>query len=268
MKAYIIGFEGKHRNPKLAEQLQQCGFEVVEENGAVDASGIDVTKTVDIPMFEALIGRYPLQTEVACAQAHLNSWRYLVKNNLTELAVFEDDSVFVDFDLFEARRKLQSLKGPWYVTLEQRAGDSLLSHRFIKKKLTLRRSLIQPRGNGSYIISNEAAVLGLRSFEKTELFDGVVDVWSEPSVLFRFFVFLPPAFVVDPGAVSTIGVRKSMQHNRFVTFLNVLKIIISPSRSTLKKLGLLKLKIFRPIKYLGTVYFLTAWYRNRFGRRY
>jgi hypothetical protein len=267
VKAYVIGFANRHRNPRLTEQLQSAGFDVVETNGAVDAKTLDVTELVDISLFEAVVGRYPLPTEVGCATAHLNAWKYLIDQNLEKLAVFEDDAILLDFDLNRANESISKLKGPWYIALERRAGDFLVSHLRIRRPFSLRRAIVQPRGSGAYIISRQAAIVGVRNQLSTGQFDGISDNWPGPATMFKFFVCLPPAFKVDPKAVSIIGVKRSRQFSRAEMFLKVAKVLVSPSWGARKKLGLLQLKVLRALKYLGSVHFLTAWYLIRFGSR-
>jgi hypothetical protein len=267
LKAYVIGFPNRHRNPKLTEQLESAGFDVVESNGAVDAKSLDVMELVDIPMFEAVVGRYPLATEVGCATAHLNAWKYLIDSEFGELAVFEDDAILLDFDASKVSESIKGMKGPWYIALERRAGDFLVSHLRIRRQLTLRRAIVQPRGSGAYVISRQAAMLGVNSHLSTGLFDGISDTWPGPAIMLKFFVCLPPPFKVDPKAKSIIGVKPSWQFGRVKMFFKVAKVLTSPSWNNQKKLGLLLLKLLRPLKYLGSVHFFTAWYLIRFGSR-
>lgn len=267
LKAYVIGFPNRHRNPRLTQQLQLVGFELVETNGAVDAKTLNVEQQVDIPLFEAVVGRYPIATEVGCAMAHLRAWQYAIDNDLDHLAVFEDDAVLLDFNVEDARASTMNLRGPWFVALERRTGDFLLSHLLVKKRLSVRRCLVQPRGTGGYIISREAALLGIGYFLKSRTLEGISDAWPGPATLFKFYQFLPPPFMVDPRVVSTIQVQRSRDFSRIAVLKKVLRILKSSRWGFRQKLGLILLKLLRPLKYLGSVHFWTAWYLIRFGKK-
>lgn len=250
----------------LIKQLEVAGFAVVETDGAVDSKTLDIPKLVDLPMFEAVVCRYPVANEIGCAIAHLKAWQFLIDNDLDYLAVFEDDAVLLDFSVEAARSSTKNLRGPWYVALERRTGDYLLSHLMVRRSLSVRRCLGQPRGTGAYIISRQAANLGVAQFKESGLIEGISDRWPGPAADFKFYQILPPPFVVDPSAVTTIGVKKKRDFNRLQVLAKVLRVILSPRWDNRRKLGLLALKI-RPMKYLWSIHFFTAWYLIRFGNK-
>lgn len=258
-KAYIIGQAGNHRNPILKEQLAQW-FEVVEENGFVDSLSLTggIENYVDVPLFESIIFRSPSPTEVACYLAHLQAWTWLLGSEEDYLAVFEDDARLVLDDLSHLVSHLEKLRGPWQVALERREGDFLISH-FFATKPSIRRAFIQPRGAGAYVISKEAARLGIQDWKRDGRIKGVADLAPGPSRLFHYFVHLPPVFSNDSLSQSLIGERNSRKLDLRAKLQRILGTAQSKDRSAYERFGF-HLKVRRFAKYLLSIHFWTAWY--------
>ena len=261
-KAYIIGQAGNHRNPILKDQLAPW-FEVVEENGFVDSLSLtgDIENYVDVPLFESIIFRSPSPTEVACYLAHLQAWGWLLGSDHDYLAVFEDDARLVLNDLSHLVAHLGKLRGPWQVALERREGDFLVSH-FLTRSPSIRRALIQPRGAGAYVISKEAARLGIEDWKRDGRIKGVADLAPGPSRLFKYFVHLPPIFNNDTVSQSLIGERNSRILDWRVKLQRILSTALSKDRRPYERFGF-HLKMRRFGKYLLSTHFWTTWYIRR-----
>lgn len=271
--AYIIGKQGQYRNPQLLEQLA-ANFRVVEKNGFVDVSSLDLSRCLDVSAFRISTGREPLATEVACGVAHLRAWKYLVLSGLEELAVFEDD-VFPSrgvTNLAQLATQITRLHGSWQLNLESRPGDKLVTHLF-RRSLTVRRSLIPPRGAAAYIISRSAAIDALQSLvgnSGQEKLDGPVDHSVCLSKAVVYWIATPPLFEINSKMPSFIENRESSRKHKVITsnpkmtlrrWVKLLRMSLnleSPVRSSLLWA--------RPLKYLLSIHFLTAWFNRRFQK--
>lgn len=255
--AYIIGRQGEYRNPRLLDDIAES-FEVIESSGFVDGAHITIDDSVDNDLFLAARGRHVTKGEVACALAHLRAWNVLAKSNLRFLAVFEDDVSYKgDRTSIQIERLPES--GPWWLSLERRPGDYLWTH-LIPFRTTVTRSWLQPRGAGAYLISRDAAILGLKVFEDAESkIGGEVDACPRASGLFNFYVQLPPPFEASLTGTSIIGPRNQKVPSLLRRMEFTLRILFTKDYPLIIKLGLLKLKVLRPIKYLFSLHFATAW---------
>lgn len=262
MKAYVIGVKGNHRNPSLTTEISALGLDVVVDDGFVDVSGV-VESEVNEKVFLLIRGRRPQLTEIACAKAHLNAWRYLVDTGEASMMVFEDDAILIDEQGFRTvLLESKELKGPWITSLERRPGDYLISH-LLRRPGRLRKSLIQPTGACAYIISREAAQLGLSYFrDKGGRIDGLSDFWPGPAALIRWHIAVPPVVAASTSVNSLIGYSTSQ--NRKISKLRAMALLLitKPYDDVLIKGGFLLL-IAKPIKYLLSIHFFTAWITNR-----
>lgn len=262
LKAYIIGVKGNHRNPSLLKDLSMLELEIVVEDGFVDKSNVSLAD-VDETTFSLIRGRAPQLTEIACAKAHLIAWKYLVDSEESSLAIFEDDAVLIDEEGFR-RTKLESeeLVGPWALSLERRQGDFLVSH-FLRLRRRLRKSLVQPTGACAYIISREAAKIGLNYFsDRRGRIDGLSDFWPGPAALFRWNIAVPPVFEASTSVSSLIGYEAPHQRKLPKLWAMLLLLFSKPYDGVLVA-GSFILLVVKPIKYLFSVHFLTAWIMNK-----
>jgi GR25 family glycosyltransferase involved in LPS biosynthesis len=272
--AYVIGKEGNYRNPRLLEELQPT-FLVMEKNGFVDASTVDLASSLDLEAFRTTTGREPLLTEVACGLAHIRAWRFLVSSEREELAVFEDDVYLASDDdtLKRLPNILKHLKGNWQLNLETRPGDWLITH-LIGKAASVRGSRVPPRGAGAYIISRHAAIRALGALARntiTEKLDGPIDHSIALSRVIKYWIATPPIFKVKSDVVSLIEDKAGSRKQRKIRFtlmgafarhLKVIRMSLS-FRSPLSS-GLVWV---RPLKYLLSVHFLTSWFKLRFRKK-
>jgi hypothetical protein len=261
ISAYIIGQQGSYRNPSLVEQLASS-FEVLETNGFYKLDPLLFEQSVDKGMFMTVTNRLPTIGEVACYMAHITAWRRLLESDLPCLAVFEDDVRLIAEPDWLSRVRLPE-KGPWVVSLERRAGDHLLTHLLRRKSLTL-RSLIIPRGTGAYIISRRAAEVAVLEFETSgSLVLGEADRCPRNAGLLRFYVQMQPPFDAMKEGPSLIGARQQIVVRIGQRMRLVLQAISSRKYPAKTIVGLLALKMGRPIKYLGSHHFFTAWWKRR-----
>lgn len=259
--AYIIGQQGSYRNPSLVEQLGGS-FKILEADGFYKLDPLLFERSVDKDMFLTVTNRLPTVGEVACYLAHITAWRRLLESDLPYLAVFEDDVRLIAEADWLHRISLP-IKGPWLVSLERRAGDQLLTHYLRRRSATL-RSLIIPRGTGAYIISRRAAEVGLLEFERSgSLVLGEADRCPRNAGRFRYFIQVPPPIDAMGGNESFIGTRQRSGSSFYLRLRLVLRAIFSLKYTFKTVLGLLALKVGRPIKYLGTIHFFTAWGNRR-----
>jgi GR25 family glycosyltransferase involved in LPS biosynthesis len=264
IKAYIIGKAGKYRNTSLLQVLQPL-FEVVEFDGFVDSSSLNAELLVDSRFFRATAYREPMAEEVACFEAHVNAWRWLVASKEDYLAVFEDDANLSLSRAAEVLFQLKQLKGPWVLTLERRFTDALLSH-LLPRGNSVRRMLIQPWGSAAYIISRKAAMRALGSFSKENYVDGPVDQSAGLSLAFQYYQALPPA-AAPLADVSSLMPKKpgKMRYGRRERINRVISILLSKEFGLGIKLALLKTGWFRFAKYFFSIRFATTWFSNRYG---
>jgi hypothetical protein len=262
MKVYIIGKRGGYRNADLIAQLPK-NFQVVVDDGYVPAKS-RVSKEDYSQIFTTVIPRTPTAGEIACSTAHLQAWRYLVGSEFDCLLVLEDDVRSARATLDSIQSMTEGLRGPWFLSLERRPGDHLLSHVFLRwPRVT--RSFVQPRGAGAYIISKQAALIGIRDFESSgNKLEGPVDRWPGPAGLFRFYVALPPLFKVEPDAISLIGSRNIIRaEGYFVPKIRMVRVLLSRNITWRKRLGILSLTVGRPLKYCFSTHFFTEWLKVR-----
>lgn len=256
LKAYIIGIEGELRNPNLPAEIAPW-FEIVHSDGHVNLNEIQASHLVNAEVFEALLAKQPTTGEVACFFAHLQAWRWLAQSDETSLGVFEDDA-HVEKDLTEIVGELGKLRGSWQVSLERRLGDFLWTH-LVPRSKRIWRSLVQPRGAAAYIISKEAASALVADFEKRKEFDGVADASLMQSDLVRFLVCLPPPMRAGSTSASLIGVRNPKRDRFSRSFRRLLVLRKSSLRNPRKLTSYLKLKLLKPLKYVFSLHFATAW---------
>lgn len=266
MKAYIIGKPEGLRNPDLPAQLSKW-FEVVKTDGYVAVEPERMLAPVDQNLFLAVHRRPPTVGEVGCALAHLGAWKFLAESNLPHLAVFEDDTKLLVADMAPIIESTASLRGPWYLTLQQISTDRWLWQAFLKWP-RIRRVWIQPRGTVGYIISREAAELGVSDFEANGgRIQGTSDRWPGPAGCFKYYQALPPAIGASDGGVSYIGQRQADLEplaSRLTRFFSILAYSDAPMHT---KRGLVLLKVGRTARFLFSVHFATAWYSVRWGAK-
>ncbi len=260
---YIIGRRGNYRNKDLLRALEGK-FEIVEDDGFVQSSSVDIHSQVDEALFLATLSRPVTNREVACALAHIKAWRRLVELDLPYLAILEDDVTWSSKEVEILSEKLPSGK-PWWLSLERRRGDFLWTH-LLRRKGRLLRSFLQPRGGGAYLLSREAAILGLRSFELGgSKIVGELDRCPRASGLFRFYIQLPPPFEASMTGPSIIGARQPQIGDLKTRLTRSLRILASSEYPNYIKTGLIALKVFRPLKYIFSLHFAFAWL-ERFRR--
>lgn len=262
LKAYIIGIEGNLRNPSLPSEVSRW-FQVIESNGYVSAPD-EWESLVHAGVFEAMLSKSPTAGEVACFLAHLNAWLWLADSNETALAVFEDDIELVG-DPSGALKELQALSGPWQVSLERRPGDFLWTH-LVPRTKRLWPSRVQPRGTGAYVISRDAARRLVDDFHRRKRIDGVADSSLMQTELVEFYVCIPPPINVLQDSVSLIGARNPKRKRALDYMLRVKRLFVLNSSNPRKLTSYLKLKVLKPLKYLFSLHFSTAWIRQRLRR--
>lgn len=266
LKAYIIGKPEGLRNPDLPAQLSKW-FEVVRTDGYVAVEPERMSTLVDQNLFLAVHRRPPTIGEVGCALAHLGAWRFLAESNLPDLAVFEDDTKLLVPDLSPIIESTASLRGPWYLTLQQISTDRWLWQVLIKRQ-RINRAWIQPRGTVGYIISREAALLGVSDFEANGgRIQGTSDRWPGPAGHFKYYQALPPTIGSSDGGVSYIGQRQANLEPLAIRLRRFFSILASSDTSIHTKRGLVLLKIGRTLRFLCSVHFATAWYSVRWGAK-
>jgi hypothetical protein len=154
------------------------------------------------------------------------------------------------------------LTGPWALSLERRSGDFLISH-FLKRRRRIRRSLVQPTGACAYIISREAAQEGLKYFsDRMGRIDGLSDFWPGPAALIRWHIAVPPVFEASTSVTSLIG-YKTLQKRKLPKLWAMLLILFSKPYDGVLVAGSFLLLVAKPMKYLFSTHFLTAWIVNR-----
>ena len=261
MQAYIIGQQGNYRNPSLIEQLGS-GFVIRESNGFYELDLEQFEEHVDKEMFSIVTNRLPILGEVACYLAHIKAWRSLTESELHYLAVFEDDVELIGSSTWINEISFPS-KGPWVISLERRAGDHLLPHT-LRRKPSTPRSFIMPRGSGAYIISREAAEIGIRAFESRDnRIMGVLDRCPNLAVFLRYFIQVPPPFTAEESANSLIGQRNSEEFSPLQRGGRLLGFFTDSRERAINKWGVFILTVLRPLKYRGSVHFFTAWALKR-----
>jgi GR25 family glycosyltransferase involved in LPS biosynthesis len=261
--AYIIGQQGRYRNSALLEQLGSA-FEIVEENGFYNLDPALLEGFTNQEVFLAETNRLPTLGEVACYLAHVTAWRRLLDSNHPYLAVFEDDAQVLAVGDWTSRIQIPD-NGAWWISLERRPGDFLLTHLLRRRGKTLRSRLI-PRGACAYIISRRAAEIGVRLFEdEGSRVMRPVDRNPRYAASLDYFVQIPPPITASESAPSLIGTRKQVSDGLIRRAIRVLKLLASNDYPAKTRVGLIKLNVLRPIKYLGSVHFFTAWAKNRWG---
>jgi GR25 family glycosyltransferase involved in LPS biosynthesis len=261
LKAYIIGIEGKLRNPQLPAELAPW-FEIVHGNGYLELTANDAKSLVNAEVFEALLAKEPTTREVACFLAHLQAWRWLAQSDETCIGVFEDD-VHVYRDMSRVVGELSKLRGPWQVSLERRLGDFLWTH-LIPRPKRIWKSRVQPRGAGAYIISKEAARALVADFDFRKKFDGVADASLMQTDVVQFRVCLPPPMRTSSSSESLIGARNP-KLNRFSEGFRRMMVLRKLNSSAPRKFtSYLSLKMLKALKYCFSLHFATAWLTNLF----
>lgn len=263
-KAYVIGMKGKYRNPNLLTSLNQL-FDVVEFDGFVEPSRLEVDSIVDYQFYRATAYRDPMAEEVACFQAHLNAWRFLKNSDEDYLAVFEDDANLSVFQTEKILPYLGQLDGNWMLALERRFTDALISHLIPRKKM-FRRMLLQPWGTAAYIISRSAATRALEVLDVEKYVDGPIDQSARVSSAFSFYQTLPPVAAPMETAQSLMpGKPKKATYSQRERIKRVTRILLSNNVSLGLKLGLLRIGWFRFVKYFFSIRFATTWFSLRYG---
>lgn len=266
MQAVIIGKSGQLRNPELPVALAQW-FEVEKTDGFVAVDPAKLPELVDLDLFMAVHRRPPKLGEVGCALAHLQTWRYLAESDLPWLAVFEDDAMPLTDDLTHILRAIESLHGPWYLTMQLWSSDQLVT-RTLSRRPRIKRVLVQPRGTVAYIISKEAAVRAIADFEASgHRIQGTSDRWPGPAGIFRYYITMPASFGANDGGESFIGIRNQKPEplaQRIRRFWRIMRSTEVPRHT---KRGVAILKIGRTIRYLFSVHFATEWYSIRWGAK-
>ena len=266
MRAVIIGKPGQLRNPELPAELARW-FEVEKADGFVAVEARQLPKLVDLNLFLAVHRRPPKVGEVGCALAHLQAWRYLAQSDLPYLAVFEDDAKPLTLDLDHVFNAIESMRGPWYLTLQLWSLDQLVTRAFAQKP-KIRRALVQPRGTVAYVISREAALLGIADFEAGGgKVQGTSDRWPGPAAQFKYFLTMPAAFGSIDHAESYIGLRQTKPEPLPKRIRRFVRILISPNIPLHTKRGVAILKIGRTLRYWFSVHFATEWYSIRWGAK-
>lgn len=261
MDAYVIGKKGRHRNGVLVDSLSRF-FDVVEEDGFVPKESAEAFRSKDHRVIQlANKGRDLTSGELACSLAHIRAWQHLLGSDKGALAVFEDDAYLVnDNALLEVLNKCPQA-GPWQLNLELRSADKMLWYMALRKNLV--RNKVPPRGTAGYIISRRAAELCLEDFEQgSSKIDGAADGLPGPAGLVQYYVTLEPpiAHVNGQAAESLIGFRGKPEPMNLLALLSVLFDGKVPPH---KKRGLIRLSIIKPVRYVFSVHFWTAWNSNR-----
>ena len=265
MKAYVIGREGRLRNPDLLGVLGRHFDEVARTDGFVAVETTDLAERVNQQFFRAVHRRAPLLGELGCGLAHIEAWRFLANSNLDCLAIFEDDAEIEEARIGNALSQVAQLSGPWYLSLSMTPSDRLLTHLLPWGK-AVRRAFVQPRATVGYIISREAAELGVADFDRGGgLLEGTSDRWPGPAGLFRYYTAVPAVVGTNDGGQSYIGRRGERPEPWLVRLKRFGGLLLDPAIPNYKKRGLLILKLLRPIKFAFSVFFLTEWYRIRWG---
>lgn len=253
MKAYVIGIQGRHRNPELVSQLSEF-FEVVVENGFRESNeNIQQSKGI----VARAVGSPMSKKELACAQAHQTARSWLVKSDEPYLAVFEDDCEISEENLafvFDSVDKLHRSETAWQLNMYSAPWDQLFTHSLYRKP-RIERSRIHPSVLVAYIVSREAAILLEKDhYSSGEVFEAIADGSPAASGLVDFYVTIPNIFrpksevgsliVTDPDSDG-----RSRPHAPHRGLLALVSTLMSPEVPLYKKRGVLLLRI-KPLKHL------------------
>lgn len=257
-KAYIIGKLGQLRNPALPSEVSDW-FEIIQSSGFVEARSIDVQDLVNQELFEAMLAKRPTPNEVACFVAHLRAWEWLVRSSEEYLLVLEDDVKTLNTSVLEQlHREISSLSGPWQVALERRDADFIWTHRIPRKRLVF-RSFVQPRGTGAYVISRLAADRLLSDFKNKGYLDGIADASLMQSDLVKFHICLPPVFEVIKDLPTLIGAPNRISKQTLGVRDRFGYLVKNRRINGRKFSSYFALLILKPLKYLNSYHFATAW---------
>jgi hypothetical protein len=266
VRAVIIGKPGQLRNPELPAELARW-FEVEKADGFVAVEPERIPDLVDLNLFMAVHRRPPKVGEVGCALAHLQAWQHLAQSDLPYLAVFEDDAKPLTSDLSHVFTAIESMRGAWYLTFQLLSTDQLVTHAFVRRP-RIRRALVQPRATAAYVISREAALLGIADFQAGGgRIQGTSDRWPGPAAQFKFYLTMPATFGSSDHGESYIGSRQTKPEpllKRIGRFVSILTARDIPAHT---KRGVAILKIGRTIRYMFSVHFATEWYSIRWGTK-
>lgn len=265
MKAYVIGRKGRHRNSELLSVLAAHFEEVVRADGFVAVKPTDLETRLNHEFFRAVHRRAPLLGELGCGLAHIEAWRFLANSNLDCLAIFEDDAEIDEVRIPSVLAEVTKLTEPWCLSLSMTSSDRLVTH-LIPRGKAVRRAIIQPRATVGYVISRKAAQLGVADFDRSGgLLEGTSDRWPGPAGLLRYYTAVPAVVGTNDGGESYIGRRSERPEPWLVRLKRFASLLLDPTIPSYKKRGLLILKLLRPIKFAFSVFFLTEWYRIRWG---
>jgi len=253
VKAYVIGIQGRHRNPQLVSQLSDY-FDVVVENGfresneKIQWSNGTVARAVGSPLSNR---------ELACALAHQDAREWLVKSNEQHLAVFEDDCEISDENLafvLDSVDKLNQLGKAWQLNMYSAPWDQLFTH-WLHLKPKIRRSRIHPSVAVAYVISRKAAIL-LEEDRRSlgEFLEAPADASPAASGLLDIFITIPNFFKPMIEAKSLIATDtdsedRSRPHLPHRGLLALVSTLASPEVPSYKKRGVLLLRV-KPLKHL------------------